>query len=316
MSNDKKYSPAEVAQLVREKLQECLQKSEITSDMMKSANSSHEIDAGEEPRNDDAECPKSLGGAGANSSEGSSDGEYEESAEYSEDESMEDEVLSDYENEEDEESADKEKKEEGEEEDEEEYEFKKSEDCGYNITYKSMKKGWFDSDAPAKPAPKWGSKESQQPTVRGATAEQSRGTGDMKTNAGKLFSNMGGAQQKKPLGKDEETSGKSGNISTKRFEEGEKKMTNAGHAGVKRISQQPDKTNPEQQDYHKQMGMWRRKMTDETKDPGYYEGKHDHKFKYQEAEKSESDIIKEEIQAEMGKCGDMADAMVKKKVKK
>jgi len=62
MSNEKKektYTAQEAALKVLEKAREMLAKSEF----LKSANSSHEIEEGEEPRNDDAECPDYLADA-------------------------------------------------------------------------------------------------------------------------------------------------------------------------------------------------------------------------------------------------------------
>jgi len=155
MSDDKKYSPVEVAKIMAERLRDCLQKHELgVANLKKSSNSAHEIDAGEEPNNDDAECPASLA---ANGSESSGNSESMDHSEYSED------SYSDEDEEESEEDKEKKKynkegyeeTEEEETEEEDDFDFKKSEDCGYNITYKTMKKGAFGAAAgmnSAKPA--------------------------------------------------------------------------------------------------------------------------------------------------------------------
>lgn len=52
---EKFYTPEEVAVAVLKKAQELLKKSSLLK-----ANTSHEVEAGEEPNNDDAECPPSL----------------------------------------------------------------------------------------------------------------------------------------------------------------------------------------------------------------------------------------------------------------
>ena len=136
MSNDKKYSELEVAEMIKVRLIETMKKHE---EMAK--NSAHDIDAGGEPNNDDAECPDYLANSLAESgSSESSDMEYSESS------NMEDEALSDYDNDEDEdEDSEKKKKkdddsEDDSESDEEDYSFVKSEACGHTIEYKTLRK--------------------------------------------------------------------------------------------------------------------------------------------------------------------------------
>ena len=92
MSDKKEYSPLEVAHLIAERLQV----------LAKSANSAHEIDAGEEPNDDNAECPPSLADSGF-SSESS---ENSEKSEYSEDSEMEDQPLGDFDEEDEDEDED------------------------------------------------------------------------------------------------------------------------------------------------------------------------------------------------------------------
>jgi hypothetical protein len=114
-----------------------MKKHEISSEyfeqvLEKSKNKAHEIDNGEEPNNDDAECPPSLCDSGSS--------EKSESSESSESASMEDQPLqgdndSDTEKEETEEDKD-----EDEDSEEDEYEFKKSEACGHTIEYKRIAK--------------------------------------------------------------------------------------------------------------------------------------------------------------------------------
>ena len=58
MSDEKKYTAEEVAKKVLLKTQEMLQKSELLK-----TNTSHEVEAGKEPNNDDAECPEYLADA-------------------------------------------------------------------------------------------------------------------------------------------------------------------------------------------------------------------------------------------------------------
>lgn len=53
---EKFYTPAEVAMAVLKKAQELMKKSAL----FKATNSAHEIEVGEEPNNEDAECPPSL----------------------------------------------------------------------------------------------------------------------------------------------------------------------------------------------------------------------------------------------------------------
>ena len=121
MSNEKMYTPQEVARIILKKTHDTLKKHEL----LIKANSSHELESGSEPKNDEAECPESLKGEGSSCKT--------ESSEYSEDSSMEDEPLSDYEDESEEDEEDEEEKEE-----ESKYEFRKSESGMYNIQYKRI----------------------------------------------------------------------------------------------------------------------------------------------------------------------------------
>jgi len=55
MSEDKKYSAEEAARLVLSAIHGTLKKSELLK-----SNTSHEVETGDEPNNDDAECPEYL----------------------------------------------------------------------------------------------------------------------------------------------------------------------------------------------------------------------------------------------------------------
>jgi hypothetical protein len=59
MSDEKKYTPEEATQAIFKKVHEMLKKSEI----YKASNTAHEVENGEEPQNDDAECPEYLANA-------------------------------------------------------------------------------------------------------------------------------------------------------------------------------------------------------------------------------------------------------------
>lgn len=130
MSDKKTYSPAEVARMILEKTHNVLKKHEEM--LFKSKNSAHEIDAGEEPKNDEAECPDSLKGEGASNASKSEDKKAKSPVNESEDPAMEDEPLSDGESEEDESEED--------ESEEEKFEFKKSESGMHTIEYKRIAK--------------------------------------------------------------------------------------------------------------------------------------------------------------------------------
>lgn len=138
MSNTKKYTAEEVARMIADRAAEIMKKHEISSEYMeqileKSKNTAHEIDAGEEPNNDDAECPASLGGEGSS-----------EKSESSEDASMEDEPLQG----DNDSDTEEEETEEDEDEDEDEYEFAKSEACGHTIEYKRLAKRCWEGYEP------------------------------------------------------------------------------------------------------------------------------------------------------------------------
>jgi hypothetical protein len=131
MSEKKMFTAEEVARMLLEKAHNTLKKHEDI--LKKSKNTAHEIDAGEEPKNDEAECPDSLKGEG-NSTASKSESKKENSpAAESENAEMEDEPLSDDESEE-------ESDENEEDEEESEYEFKKSESGMHTIVYKTLKK--------------------------------------------------------------------------------------------------------------------------------------------------------------------------------
>jgi hypothetical protein len=139
MSNERKYTAEEVARMIADRAAEVMKKHEISSEyfeqiLEKSKNTAHEIDNGEEPNNEDAECPPSLCESGGS-----------EKSESSEDASMEDEPLqgdndSDTEEEETEEDED--------EDEEDEYEFVKSEACGHTIEYKRLAKRCWEGYEP------------------------------------------------------------------------------------------------------------------------------------------------------------------------
>ena len=130
MSEKKEYSPIEVAQEIAKRISSQLKKYEDT--MAKSKNSAHEIDAGEEPNNDEAECPESLA-AGSQASEGSQEASESVSEEGEEKKKVK------KEGEEDESSEDE--SQEDESEDKQEFEFRKSESGMHTVQYKTMAKG-------------------------------------------------------------------------------------------------------------------------------------------------------------------------------
>jgi hypothetical protein len=148
MSDKKTYTASEVARMILEKTHQTLRKHE---ELLKSKNSAHEIDLGEEPNNDEAECPESLKASGsASSGEKSEKKPKAESSESSEDPAMEDEPLSDFENEVENEAE--EEIEEAEEESEEEQEpkkiFKKSESGMFTVQYTRLAKARVDEGKP------------------------------------------------------------------------------------------------------------------------------------------------------------------------
>jgi len=125
MSDKKMFTAEEVARMILDKAHNTLKKHEET--LKKSKNTAHEIDAGEEFNNDEAECPESLKGEG-NSETSKNEPKKEKSpVAESEDSEMEDEPLSDDESEED-------------ESEEEKFEFKKSESGMHTVEYKTLKK--------------------------------------------------------------------------------------------------------------------------------------------------------------------------------
>lgn len=230
--NSKSYTAEEAAVLVLKKAEEMIAKSNLAK-----ANTAHEIEAGEEPSNDDAECPAYLAEADIESGsstgkhgEGQSSGESADFGGESEGEESEDgekkkkktegeesegeeseakEAVASQEKDEADADSTEDKEESGDSEKKENpfakaeklnkfmkmREDKVSGDASKKKELKNKKVEkflGFGDDKPKAPAPKWGTSASQRPTVRGATAEQSRGTGDMKTNVGKLFGNLTG----------------------------------------------------------------------------------------------------------------------------
>lgn len=167
MSNDKKYTAEEVARMVADRAAEVMKKHEVSSEyfeqiLQKSKNKAHEIDSGEEPNNDDAECPPSLCESGES-----------EKSESSESASMEDQPLqgdkdSDTEKEENEKDKDKEDK-------EDEYEFKKSEACGHVIEYKRLAKRCWEGYEPTP-----GKKAYEKGSCQKKNEEEVEKCGDMK----------------------------------------------------------------------------------------------------------------------------------------
>ena len=127
------FTASEVARMILEKTHNTLKKHEEM--LQKSKNTAHEIDAGEEPKNDEAECPDSLKGEGASSASKSEPKKDSSPVVESEDSEMEDEPLSDDESEEDESEED---------EEEEKFEFKKSESGMHTVQYKTLKKARVD----------------------------------------------------------------------------------------------------------------------------------------------------------------------------
>jgi hypothetical protein len=72
MSDKKQFSPRDLAVKILENVYEQIKKSEI---MAKSKNTAHEIDAGGEPSNDEAECPESLEAADFSGESSNNNGE-------------------------------------------------------------------------------------------------------------------------------------------------------------------------------------------------------------------------------------------------
>lgn len=135
MSEKKMFTAEEVARMILEKAHNTLKKHEEF--LQKSKNTAHEIDAGEEFNNDDAECPESLKGEGSSEASKSEPKKQSSPAAESEDSEMEDEPLSD--NDSNEEESEEDESEESEDE-EDKFEFKKSESGMHSVEYKTLKK--------------------------------------------------------------------------------------------------------------------------------------------------------------------------------
>jgi hypothetical protein len=133
MSDKKDFTPVEFAKKILEGVHNQLKKHEEL--LLKSKNTAHEIDPGQEPKNDDAECPPMLAeGMKADSSsekQGSSELFKKKKKQASEDSEMEDE-SSDSEESYEEESEESESKENN--------QFQKSEDDKKNPSFDREKK--------------------------------------------------------------------------------------------------------------------------------------------------------------------------------
>ncbi len=129
------FTAEEVARMILEKAHNTLKKHEEM--LQKSKNTAHEIDAGEEPNNDEAECPDSLKGEGSSSASKSESKKENSPVAESEDSEMEDEPLSDGDS--DESESEEDESEESEDE-EDKFEFKKSESGMHTVQYKTLKK--------------------------------------------------------------------------------------------------------------------------------------------------------------------------------
>lgn len=92
---EKTYTPEEAARAVLQKAQEMLKKSSLYK-----ANTAHEIEAGEEPKNDDAEAPEYLANADIESSKGSDKKKVQSEHEEDHDDEMEDREIAEEEAEE------------------------------------------------------------------------------------------------------------------------------------------------------------------------------------------------------------------------
>jgi hypothetical protein len=132
MSEKKMFTAEEVARMLLEKAHNTLKKHEDI--LKKSKNTAHEIDAGEEPKNDEAECPDSLKGEGNSTASKSESKKENSSAAESENAEMEDEPLSNT----DEDESEKDDSEDEKEEDK--FEFRKSESGMHTVEYKRLKK--------------------------------------------------------------------------------------------------------------------------------------------------------------------------------
>ena len=133
------FTAEEVARMLLEKAHNTLKKHEDI--LKKSKNTAHEIDAGEEPNNDEAECPDSLKGEGSSGASKSESNKSKSPVAESEDSEMEDEPLSDDDS--DEEENEEDESEES-EDDEDKFEVKKSESGMHTVEYKILKKARVD----------------------------------------------------------------------------------------------------------------------------------------------------------------------------
>lgn len=130
MSDKKEYSAVEVARKVLERVQEQLKKNEEL--LSKAKNTAHEIEAGQEPSAENAECPEYLASADMSGEASESQSEAPKKKKKPESEESESEEM--------EESDDSEESESEDESEESEYEFKKSESGMYTIEYKRLAK--------------------------------------------------------------------------------------------------------------------------------------------------------------------------------
>jgi hypothetical protein len=313
MSDKKTYTASEVARMILEKTHQTLRKHE---ELLKSKNSAHEIDLGEEPNNDEAECPESLKASGsASSGEKSEKKPKAESSESSEDPAMEDEPLSDFENEVENEAE--EEIEEAEEESEEEQEpkkiFKKSESGMFTVQYTRLAKydenikGVHQNALSTDGSSNHGESDAGR-NAKAASSSKKKGfynhEREQKQTAKRFHQGVIDEQKamKKPnlpksekMMKDDTEGGEetvdfgdmdkqekpkeSQRISFKRFERGDKKMTRGQHAESMRTAQHPENTRKEFQDPRKKMGQWRQRKHKETGNLDYLKGKKDSEYK-------------------------------------
>lgn len=129
MSDKKQFTPRDLAVKILENVYEQIKKSEV---LAKSKNTAHEIDNGEEPKNDEAECPESLEAADFSGESSKEENKNPKKKKKPESESGEMEES----------ESEESQSEEGSEEPE--YEFKKSESGMRTIEYKALKKARVD----------------------------------------------------------------------------------------------------------------------------------------------------------------------------
>lgn len=142
MSEKKEYSPVEVAREIAKRISGQLKKYEET--LNKSKNSAHEIDLGQEPKDDNAECPTSLAQASLQG-KSNSQAPTQSNAPKQESEDEESEEVKKKKKEGEKAEGDTEENSESEEKPEEKkeeksFEFRKSESGMHTVQYKTMAK--------------------------------------------------------------------------------------------------------------------------------------------------------------------------------